>query len=73
MKNHNTTYVATIVLTVHRKHNAITADNADSMAAAVRQYMRVNLHSTTTKGGLLFQTSDIHVEAVAKQKETVSG
>jgi len=46
---------------------SLVLDDPDSVAAAVRQYLRVHLPGQLTKSGYAFCTATIHVEAEARE------
>jgi hypothetical protein len=64
------TYSVTATFDVTMKKGSLVMWNPDSVAAAVRQYLRTHLSPTVTKGGFYFRNGTI--EAEAKDKEEVA-
>lgn len=65
-------YTVAIELEVGLVTNAMVVDHPDSVAAAVRQYLRFILPNNGTKTGVTFHTGMIHVEAREKEKEVMT-
>jgi hypothetical protein len=63
MRTGHKRYKITAEFTVNVKHNALVVQHPESVAAAVRQYLRVHLPVAMTKGGYAFDTGTIFVEA----------
>jgi hypothetical protein len=70
MKKGTKFYTITMEIDIALAPNAMVLPDPECVAAAVRNYMRAHLSTTTTKGGYSFHPSTIHVEAKLKEAPT---